>query len=672
MHIKRLDANVTSRNGLVEAHFLPTISCSKASFLDRFLASKVKVLALLAMRLRALEVKTVDDGFLESFGYRIIRADDIDHDDFVLTFLEPATRHIKCLLRANLPETSHRMTIHVKLALAPGLQIDECITYLRELEGSTVGSSRIRIRLNQRLPVHGLHGLVVIADVEDGPEFWLNGDGSRLFGTNLIDELHLFGDTLEVLDGAAEVDATHGFHQNVELVALLDGRHLHLGLVLSTIEGTNLHTVHEDLGIVMRLGHTEHAGRDILVEGVAIDDTAPTLIELFHGLDTCRYLARRKVVEDGSHLGELNLGDGDGRNGGRHLALLLSVHILGHHLTQFVVLGRSLTCLVDGSIVIIAGHIGCKARAVSASPVSPVCATVSHIEREGDALREHFVETFDHILGSTGLMLAAPLVEPSAPKLRAHFGSIGTQFAETTELVIDVGSRAEVHGPDEIVETIVGEIARPVALEQLHFVEAYFAQRIANSADIRLIDTVGTIFILDLHHDDGTSLVDGEVSHLFGHLRLEDLQTLHKIGIEFAQTNVFLFEQPPWQTTHLPFGTNIRTGTKDDIHAVLLSQLDESAEVVVLGEVEHSFLLLMDVPEHVETQRIHAECLTHLDAMFPIGTRDAWIMHLGSFNYKGLTVEQESTLASLESAGDLRCRLWGRSCCCLCGTRKTQ
>ena len=289
--------------------------------------------------------------------------------------------------------------------------------------------------------------------------------------------------------------------------------------------------------------------------------------------------------------------------------------------------------------------------------MAPVGATVSHIKREGDTLREHFVETFDHILGSTGLMLAAPLVEPSAPKLRAHFGSIGTQFAETTELVVDVGTRAKVHSPDEVIETIVGEVARPVTLEELNFVEAYFAQRIANSADIRLIDTIRTIFVLDLHHDDGASLVDGEVGNLFGHLRLEDLQALHEVGVEFTQTNILLLEQPPWQTAHLPFGTNVRTGTKDDIHAVLLSQLDESAEVVVLGEVEHTFLLLMNVPEHIEAQRIHAECLTHLDTMFPIGTRDAWIMYFGSLHDERLAIEQEGSLSGFKSTGRCLCLL---------------
>ena len=424
--------------------------------------------------------------------------------------------------------------------------------------------------------------------------------------------------------------------------------------MLTAIEGTDLHTIHENLCIVVRLGHAKHAGGNILVEGVAIDDATPTLVELLHRLQSAGDLGSWKVVENGSHLGELHLGNGDGGDGSRYLGLLLSVHILAHHRAQLVVFGRSLTSLVDGGIIVVAGHVGSKARTVGTGPVSPVGATMGHIEREGDALRKHFVKTFDHILGSTCLMLATPLVEPSAPELRAHLGSIGTQFAKTAELVVDVSTRAEVHRPDEVIETIVGEVARPVALEQLHLVETDFAQGVTYGTHVRLVDTIRTIFVLDLHHDDGTSLVDSEIGDLLGHLRLEDLQALHKIGVELTQTDVLLLEQPPWQTTHLPFGTNIGTRTQDDVHPVLLSQLNEGAKVVVLGEVEHSFLLFMDVPENIKAQRVHAECLAHLDTMFPIGTGDARIMNLSSLDNKWFAIEEEGSLAGLECA---RCSL---------------
>ena len=44
-------------------------------------------------------------------------------------------------------------------------------------------------------------------------------------------------------------------------------------------------------------------------------------------------------------------------------------------------------------------------------------STVSHVEREADALREHFVHTLHHILGGARLVAGAPLVEPAAPEL---------------------------------------------------------------------------------------------------------------------------------------------------------------------------------------------------------------------------------------------------------------
>ena len=69
VHIERLDADVTTRDRLIEANFLPTIAGSETTFLDRLLAAEVEVLALLAMRLWPLEVEAVDDGLLESFGH---------------------------------------------------------------------------------------------------------------------------------------------------------------------------------------------------------------------------------------------------------------------------------------------------------------------------------------------------------------------------------------------------------------------------------------------------------------------------------------------------------------------------------------------------------------------------------------------------------------------------
>ena len=58
----------------------------------------------------------------------------------------------------------------------------------------------------------------------------------------------------------------------------------------------------------------------------------------------------------------------------------------------------------------------------------------------------------------------------------------------------------------------------------------------------------------------------------------------------------------------------------------LLGEAAESSHVVVACEVEFAFLLLMDIPEHIEADGIHAKSLAHLDAMLPVGARNTRIV----------------------------------------------
>ena len=53
----------------------------------------------------------------------------------------------------------------------------------------------------------------------------------------------------------------------------------------------------------------------------------------------------------------------------------------------------------------------------------------------------------------------------------------------------------------------------------------------------------------------------------------------------------------------------------------------------------------MDVPEHVQAQRVHAECFCTFDALFPVGARYAGVMYFGGFHHEWFTVEQERALA---------------------------
>ena len=73
---------------------------------------------------------------------------------------------------------------------------------------------------------------------------------------------------------------------------------------------------------------------------------------------------------------------------------------------------------------------------------------VRHIEREGDMAVQHVLDTGNHHPGIARLVLASPMVEPSAPELAAHQRSIGACLFQLLELGIDIGSCPEVDRPD--------------------------------------------------------------------------------------------------------------------------------------------------------------------------------------------------------------------------------
>ena len=253
-------------------------------------------------------------------------------------------------------------------------------------------------------------------------------------------------------------------------------------------------------------------------------------------------------------------------------------------------------------------------------------------------------------------MASSPFVEPTAPELRTHLWRLWTQLAQAAELLVDIGASTEVHGPYKVVKTVFGEVRRPVALEQSHLVEARFLNDVSNLAYIYLVLTIRAILILYLNHDDRTAVLNGQTSQLLAHLLLEDGHTLDKVRVALAQTDVFLLQQPPRQTAHLPLSANVWTRTNDDVHAMLLCQTAESSHVVVAGKVKLSLFLLMYVPEDVEADGVHAKRLAHLNAVLPVFAWNTWVVQLSCLNNKWLAIQEECLVANSKVAA-FRCSL---------------
>ena len=173
--------------------------------------------------------------------------------------------------------------------------------------------------------------------------------------------------------------------------------------------------------------------------------------------------------------------------------------------------------------------------------MSPVGTSVSHVKAERNAFGQHFINSGNHVGSWSCLVVGSPLVEPPAPELTTHQRTVGAQFFQAGKLLIDVGTRTEVHGPDEIVQSVFGEVGSPVALEQGNIAEV-LAYDVAYLRYILLALSVRTVFVFDLYHDDGATIGDGQVFHFVGYSLFEDGYTFQKVRIGFAQADIFLFK----------------------------------------------------------------------------------------------------------------------------------
>ena len=103
----------------------------------------------------------------------------------------------------------------------------------------------------------------------------------------------------------------------------------------------------------MCIGDGEAALTVGTLEGGAVEHRTPALVKLLHGLDLLRVDRLGEVVEDGSYLGHLELSYGLHGHGSGNLGEGLAIGVLSQHVAQLVVLGSSLTCFVDGGVVVV-------------------------------------------------------------------------------------------------------------------------------------------------------------------------------------------------------------------------------------------------------------------------------------------------------------------------------
>ena len=156
---------------------------------------------------------------VESFALSLVWTYDVENDDFVVTLLQPATWTVECLLRTNLPDAAECITIHINETLTEGFEVEECVGWFLHTECSFVVTwdavaTETRISCEQRFVNLLLCLFVCVRNEVCTPVLQV---GSKLISIKSDSQFYLSVDTLEVLDGTSEIDATHCFNKEFEV-----------------------------------------------------------------------------------------------------------------------------------------------------------------------------------------------------------------------------------------------------------------------------------------------------------------------------------------------------------------------------------------------------------------------------------------------------------------------
>ena len=254
------------------------------------------------------------------------------------------------------------MSVEVYQPLAPGLHIEEGIARLLQAEcGAIIANGLGQIHERSHIGLwcrEGSEGVAVgVLDAGHLPVLERPGD---LVAIHIGCEGDVPYESLEVLDGSAKVDASHGFHEEGQAVALLSGRKLQGALVLHPVHLTHILAVDESLHKVVPV-NVEGRPCGYLRQVCTINHGAIPHVHLLEGDGLTAGSHAVHAHAERGYQAECHAWDTDepSRSSGDSGKFLRG--ILLHGLPQQMVFLGGAAILIDGCIVIIRGHVGSEA-----------------------------------------------------------------------------------------------------------------------------------------------------------------------------------------------------------------------------------------------------------------------------------------------------------------------
>ena len=299
------------------------------------------------------------------------------------------------------------------------------------------------------------------------------------------------------------------------------------------------------------------------------------------------------------------------------------LEVLGDDVAENLPLLRHVSGLAQRRVVVVAGGIRLEvvAVAVGAGEEVVVGSAEVHVEADGGVHRQHLVERVGECVRVHFVVLVAPVVQPARVKLRVHLGTHlreshlgveGTRGVSNTEIDgrVDFGSQRAA-----LQRVIVRRVRREVddVLSEVLLVE------LEQPAQIVLVTgRVESVFVLDLHSDDVTT-VAVDVGTNQGEQDVEVVLNMLQINrIHGTDLDSGFADEPVGETTEIPLTADIRTRAQNDVHVVLLSNLEELNHIGNSIEIELSLAGLVKVPSDVGLNGIQSSIGHLLDRVFPV------------------------------------------------------
>ena len=121
-----------------------------------------------------------------------------------------------------------------------------------------------------------------------------------------------------------------------------------------------------------------------------------------------------------------------------------------------------------------------------------------------------------------------------------------------------------------------------------------------------------------------------------------------KCGVVAAPHHAGFVLQPIGVTAEIPFGTDVGTGTQDNVHALLSANLDKFGQVGLPLEIKYARLSLVNVPKDIGRDCVDTHGLGSADAVAPIFLRYTGVVHFAANELLRFAVEQEFPILNFE------------------------